>query len=45
MAEERTLNFDEALELLVDADWRWGKFMERPNGMESLRDQLARAWS
>lgn len=44
MAEEGKLSWGEAMDLLIDADQRWGKFMARPNGEKTLRDGLAKVW-
>lgn len=44
MAEDGKLSWHEALDLLIDADQRWGKFMVRPNGEKTLRDMLTKAW-
>lgn len=44
MREEGRLTFAEALSLLIDADTRWGKFMQRPNGEQYLERLLEKAW-
>lgn len=44
MREEGKLSYAEALDLLVDADLRWGKFMQRPNGDRTLTQMLDRVW-
>jgi hypothetical protein len=38
------LTFHEALDLLVDADRRWGKFSRRANGEQQLAKMLSKAW-
>lgn len=45
LAEDGHHTPEEALELLVDADQRWGKFSSRPDGMLRLEQMIHRAFS
>ena len=41
---EAALSDSERLDLLIDADLRWGKFMARPDGEQRLQKMLDDAW-
>lgn len=44
LKEDGRHTVDEALELLRDADRRWGKFYDRPDGEQRLTELIQRAW-
>lgn len=45
LKEDGRHSYEEATELVRDADSRWGKFHDRPDGEVRLKELLDRAWS
>jgi hypothetical protein len=42
--DDGTHTFEEALDIMVQADLAWGKFMDRPNGEAELTRMLEKIW-